>query len=79
MVSTSELYFAVWSALIVDERVVVAWDIKSYSGQRFSCVAPRMERFPLDRPRAVKIRCSLEVDYGGVWNLWLQAKIFLTL
>ena len=43
---------------------MVAWNIKSSSGQRFSCVDPRMGRFPLDRPRAVKRRCSLEVDYG---------------
>ena len=38
-----------------------------------------MERFSLDRLRAVKKECSLEVGCRDVWNLWSQAKIFLTL
>ena len=29
--------------------------------QRFSCVLPGMERFPLDLTRAVKKGCALEV------------------
>ena len=44
--------------------------------KRFSCVAPGMERFSLDRLRAVKKECSLEVGCRGVWNLWSQAKNF---
>ena len=47
--------------------------------QRFSCVLPGMERFPLDLTLAVKKGCALEVGCGGVWNLWSQAKFFLTL
>ena len=38
-----------------------------------------MERFSLDRLRAVKKDCSLEVGCTGVWNLRSQAKIFLSL
>ena len=44
--------------------------------QRFSYVAPGMERVPLDFSQSVKKGCSLEVDCGGAWNLWSQAKKF---
>ena len=36
--------------------------------QIFSCVAPGMERVPLDFSRSVKKGCSLEVDCGGEWS-----------
>ena len=47
--------------------------------QRFSCVASGMERFSLDRPRAVKKGCILEVGCEGVRHLLSQAENFLTL
>ena len=45
--------------------------------QKFYCVDPEMEKFFLDISGAVKKVCALEVECGGVWNLWLQEKILL--
>ena len=44
--------------------------------QRFSCMSPRMERFSLDLPEAVRKECAFEVGCGICVVFVVAGKIF---